>query len=123
MFGVELNRCERILDLMSHLAGHLGPCLEAMRAFELAALALQIARHAVEGLDQATEFIRRGGGDSGVEVAASDASGGASQTVDRIRDTFRHVVPHAGAAEDEQQRGKERAAIECLDLLIDFALS
>ena len=40
VLGGQLNRRQRVLDVVRHLARHVGPRLEALRAFELAALSL-----------------------------------------------------------------------------------
>ena len=58
MLGVELNRRQRVLDVVRHLARHLGPGLQPIGAFELGTLALQVVGHAVEVLDQAAAARR-----------------------------------------------------------------
>jgi hypothetical protein len=57
MFGIQLDRSEWILDLVSDLTGHLGPGFETIRPFELASLTLEIGGHAVERLDEASKFV------------------------------------------------------------------
>ena len=52
VLGRQLDRRQRVLDVVRDLPRHVGPRLEAVRALELAALALQVGRHAVEVLDQ-----------------------------------------------------------------------
>ena len=122
VLGVELDRRQRILDLVRDLPRHLGPRLETMGSFELGPLPLQVARHAVEVLDQTAQLVGRGRGDPGIEVAARDAPRGARQTVHRIGDALGHRVAEAGAAENEEQRGEQHAPIQRVDLLIDLPL-
>ena len=47
---------------------------------------------------------------------------GARQAVHRIGDPLRHRIAEAGAGEDEQQRRKQRATIERVELIVDVAL-
>ena len=86
------------------------------------ALPLQIARHLVEVLDQPPQLVGRRGGHARVEVAARDAARRARQAVHRIGDALGHRVADAGAAEDEEQRGQQHAAIERVDLRLDLLL-
>ena len=122
MFGIQLNRRQRVLDLVRDLSGHLGPGLEAVRAFELRPLPLEIARHRVEVLHQPAQLVGRRGSDAGVEIAARDPSRGARQAIHRIGDALGHRISDAGAAKNEQQRCQEHAAIQRLDLLLDLLL-
>ena len=93
-----------------------------LRALELGALPLQLARHAVEVLDQPAQLVGRRRGDAGVEIAARDAPRGARQPVHRVGDALGHRVAEPGAAEDEEQRAEEHAAVERVDLRLDLAL-
>ena len=93
VLGGQLNRRQRVLDLVRDLARHLGPGLEPVRAFELIALRLQLRRHAVERVDQPAELVRRSHGDPRVEVAAGDPPGRARQLPDRIGDALGHREP------------------------------
>ena len=52
------ERCQRVLDLVRHLARHFGPGLEAMRALQLLALALEIGSHMIEVGDQPAKLVR-----------------------------------------------------------------
>ncbi len=122
MLGIELNRCQGILDFVRDLPRHLGPGFETMRPFELGPLPLQVRGHAVERLDQTPQLVGRGRGDSGIEVSARDAPRRPRQTIHGIGDALGHRVAEAGATEDEQQSGEQRASIQCVDLLIDLAL-
>ena len=93
VFRRQLDRRQRVLDLVRDLARHLGPGLEAMRALELIALRLQLRRHAVERVDQPAQLVGRADGDARVEVAARDAAGRARQLPDRIGDALGHRQP------------------------------
>ena len=59
VLGGQLNRRQRILDLVRDLPRHLGPGFEPVRPFELVALRLQLGRHAVERVDQAAQLVGR----------------------------------------------------------------
>ena len=123
VLGGELDRRQRVLDLVRDLPRHLGPRLEPVRAFELIALRLQLRRHAVERVDEPAQLVGRSHGDPRVEVAARDAPGGARQLPDRIGDALGHRQPDAGAEQDEEQRREVDAAIELVDLALDFVLA
>ena len=122
VLGRELNRRQRILDLVRDLARHLRPGLEAMRAFELDALRLELGGHAVEGVHQPAQLVGRLDGDARVEVAARDAAGRAGQPAHRIGDALGHRQPDRRAEQDEEQRREMDAAIELVDLALDFPL-
>ena len=74
MLRVQLNRRQRVLDVVRDLTRHVGPRREPVRALELDALALQIGGHAVEGLDQPAELVGGRGQDARIEIAARDAA-------------------------------------------------
>ena len=57
VLGRQLDRRQRVLDVVRDLPGHVRPCLEALRALEVRALALEIVRHPVEVLHQAAQFV------------------------------------------------------------------
>src|SRR5947209_6133699 len=103
MFRGELDRRERILDLVRDLPRHFGPRLEPVRALELVPLGLQLGGHAVEGIDEAPQFVRGPYGNPRVEVAAGDAAGRARELADRIGDPLRHGETHAGAEKYEEK--------------------
>ena len=88
MLGRQLNRRQRILDLVGDLPRHLGPGLEPVRALELDALRLELASHAVERVDQAAQLVDRSHGNAGVEIAARDALRRAGQPPDRVGDAL-----------------------------------
>ena len=58
VFGIELNRSERVLDLVRNLPRHLRPGFEPVRPLELTALTLQIGGHAVERFDEPAQLVR-----------------------------------------------------------------
>ena len=62
-------------------------------------------------------------GDPRVEVAAGDAAGRAGQPADRIGDALGHRQPDRRAEQDEEQRREVDAAIELVDLALDFVLA
>ena len=95
VLGGQLNRRQRVLDVVRDLPRHLGPGFEPLRALEFGALALQIVRHPVEVLHEPPEFVGRRGGDSRVQVASRDAARRAGQAADRVRDPLGHPVTHA----------------------------
>ena len=107
---------------MRHLARHLRPRFEPVRAFELIALGLELGGHAVEGVDQAAQLVGRSDGDARVELAARNPPRRPGQLADRIRDAFGHREPDAGAEQDEEERREMDAAIEIVDLPLDFLL-
>ena len=92
VLGRQLNRRQRILDVVRDLPRHVGPGLEPLRALELGALPLQVVGHAVEVLDQPPQLVRRRGGDARVEIAARDAPRRARQPVHRVGDALGHPV-------------------------------
>ena len=122
VLGGQLDWRERVLDVVRHLPRHLGPRLEALRPLEVGALRLQIVGHPVEVFHQAAQFIRRGGGDTRVEVAARDAPGGAGEAVHRVGDAFSHPVAEGRAEQHEQHGGRQHAPVDLVDLLLDLAL-
>ena len=122
VLGGQLDRRQRVLDVVRHLPRHVGPGLEALRALELGALALQIVGHLVEILDQPPQLVGRCRGNPRVEVAAGDAARRARQPVHRIGDPLRHPVAERRAEQHEQHRRRQHAAIELVDLLLDLLL-
>ena len=94
-----------------------------MGSLEAIALRLQLRRHAVERVDEPAELVRRTHRNAGVEVAARDAAGSASQPLDRIADALRHRQPDGGAEQDEGQSCQLNAAIELEDLTFDLLLA
>ena len=74
VLGGQLDRRQRVLDVVRDLPRHVGPRLEPLRALELAALPLQVGGHLVEVLDQPPQLVRRRRGDARVEIAARDAA-------------------------------------------------
>ena len=105
MLGGQLNRRERILDLMGDLPRHLGPRLEPVRALELDALGLELASHAVERVHQAAQLVDRSHGNAGVEIAAGDALRRSGQPPDRVGNAFGERQPMAAP-----RRMKQRTA-------------
>ncbi len=85
-------------------------------------LPLQIGGHLVEVLDQPPQFVRRGGGDARVEIAARDAPRRARQPVHRIGDPLGHPVAERGAEQAEEHEAGQHATIELVDLLLDLLL-
>jgi len=57
VLGGELDRRQRVLDLVRHLPRHVGPRFQPLCALELGALPLQIGRHLVEVFDQAAQLV------------------------------------------------------------------
>jgi len=57
VLGRELDRRQRVLDIVRHLPRHVRPCVEALRAFEFRPLALEVGGHLVEVFDQAPQFV------------------------------------------------------------------
>ena len=122
VLGRQLNRRQRVLDVVRDLPRHVGPGFEPLRALELAALALQVGGHLVEVLDQPPQLVRRGGRDARVEIAARDAPRRARQPVHRIGDPLGHPVAERRAEQAEQHEAGQHAAIELVDLLLDLLL-
>ena len=108
---------------MRHLTRHLGPGFQTVGALELGALRLELAGHAVEGVDQPAELVDRAHGDARVEVAARDALRRAGQPADGIGDALGQRQPERGAEQDEAQHREVDAAIEIVDLALDVALA
>jgi len=57
VLGVQLNRRQRILDLVCNLSGHLGPGFQSVGALEFRSLALQIASHGIEIFNQPSQLV------------------------------------------------------------------
>jgi len=89
VLGRQLDRRQRVLDLVGDLTRHVGPRFEPLRAFELRALTLEVLGHLVEVLDQAAKLVRRSRCDAGVQVASGDPPRGAGEPVHRIGDPLR----------------------------------
>ena len=123
VLGGQLDRRQRVLDVVRDLARHVGPGLEALRPFELDPLPLEILGHPVEVPDQPSELVGCGGGDARVQIAARDQPGGARQPVDRIGDPFRHPIAERRTEQAEQHRQRQHLAIEIVDLPFDFRLA
>ena len=97
VFGRQLNRGQRVLDLVRDLARHFRPGLEPMRPFELAALRFQLARHAVERVHEPAQFVGRLDRDLRVEISTRDAPRRARQAPHGIGDALGHRQPDPGA--------------------------
>ena len=123
VLGRQLNRRQRVLDVVRDLARHVGPRFEPLRALELGALALQVRRHAVEVLDQPAQFVGGRRGDPRVEIAARDAARGAREPVDRIGDALGHPVAHGGAEQHHEHRAEDHLPVELVDLAIELLLA
>ena len=92
----ELDRRERVLHLVRHLARHLRPGGQAVAALEVAALAVEVAGHLVEGLDERRcSSSRLVGGHARRQVALGDAPGGRRERADRARDAAGHASGRA----------------------------
>ena len=122
VLGRQLNRRQRILDVVGDLARHIGPRLQSPRAFELGALPFEVGGHLIEVFDEPPQFVRRRRGDARVEIAARDAAGRARQSVDRVCDPFGHPISERRAEEAEEQRTREHAPVELVNLLLDVQL-
>ena len=101
MLGVQLDGCQRVLDLVCHLPRHFRPCFQSVGAFELFLLPLQLTGHAIEILYKAPELVRRPRDDPGIQVAACDSSGRAAQAVHRVSNSLRQPIPDGGTREDK----------------------
>ena len=112
VLGRQLDRRQRVLDVVRDLPRHVRPRFEALRALELGALALEVVRHPVEVLDEPSQFVGRRHGDARVQVSARDAARRAGQAVDGIGDPLGHPVADAGAEEAEQNGAEKDVAIE-----------
>ena len=123
VLGRQLNRRQRVLDVVRHLSGHLGPRFEAVRPLELAALPLQVGSHPVERLDEAPELVGRRDGNPRVEIAMRDATRCAREPVHRVRNALGHRVAHRRAEQDEAHRREQHTAIERVDLALGLLLA
>ncbi len=123
VLGIQLDRRQRILDVVRHLARHVGPRGETVGALELAALALQVVGHLVEGIDQPPQFVGRGGEHARVEIATGDPAGGTHQSIHRIGNALGHVIANRRAHHHEQHRRQQHPAIELVDLGFGFLLT
>ena len=74
VFGRQLDRRKRVLDVVRYLPRHLGPRLEAVRSFELDPLPLELVCHLVERLDEPLELVGRPHEDPHVEIASRGSS-------------------------------------------------
>src|SRR4029453_17351192 len=92
----ELNRCQGVLDLVSHLARHLRPGRQAITALELPPLPVEVAGHLVEGFDEGEELVSARRGDARIEVPPRDTLRGAREIAQRPRDAARHGVGEEG---------------------------
>ena len=99
VLGRELDRRQRVLDVVRDLPRHLGPGLEAVRALELAALALQLAGHAVERLDEALQLV--GGPDDDARARDRRRRSAASRAS--------AAAPDRRCARPSSSRGRRRA--------------
>ena len=88
VLGTQLNRRQRVLDVVGDLPGHVGPGGQAVGAFQFRPLTLEVGHHAVEGLDQLPQFIRRRDEHPHVELALRDAAGRAGQAANRVGHAF-----------------------------------
>src|SRR5262249_59365852 len=82
----ELDRRQRILDLVREAARDLLPGADLLEVLDLALLRRQLADHVVEGAAEIGELAAAAVGDAGPEVALGDAPGGGDQGVDAPRD-------------------------------------
>ncbi len=123
VLGGQLDRRQRVLDVVRDLARHVGPGLEALGPFELDPLPLEILGHPVEVPDQPSQLVGCGGGHPRVQIAARDQLGGARQPVDRIGDPLRHPIAERRTEQAEQHRQRQHLPIEIVDLPFDFRLA
>ena len=72
VFRGQLNRCQRVLDVMRHLARHVGPCLQFVRPPQFGSLFAQRHRHAVEVVDQPPQFVSGVRDDAHVKAAGRE---------------------------------------------------
>ena len=112
----ELDRRQRILDVVRHLTRHVGPGFESLRALEVGTLTLEVVGHLIEVFDQPAEFVGRAGRDTCVEIATRDPSGRTCQAVDRIGDSFGNPVAKACAKQHKQNGDREDSSIELVAL-------
>ena len=108
VLGRELDRRQRVLDVVRDLPGHLGPRLEAVGPLA-AARAGAAARAAmlVERLDEPLQLVGRSARRRGCSRSpAAMRRRGARQALHRIADALGHPVAEAGAEQDEHQRAE-----------------
>ena len=61
VLGRQLDGRQRVLDVVRHLARHVGPRRQPVRALQFGALVLQVGRHLVEVVHQAPQLVGGGG--------------------------------------------------------------
>ncbi len=130
----QLHRRQRVLDFVGHLAGHFSPGLEAMRAFELTPLGIQLDRHLVEvGLED-LQLVRRplcnalfqhgraAGERRRLKLPAGHTARRAGQALYGVRDAAGDRPADEADHGDEEQRGSPHAAVQLVDLAFDLLL-
>ena len=135
MLGAQLDRCERVLDLVGDLMRHLAPGLEPVGAFELAPLRIQLDRHLVEVRLQDLQLVRHLVGHPflqhlraprrhrRVELTARDTARRARQSFDGVRDAASNGPPDEPDHRGEEQRGPPDPSVQLDDLGLDLQLS
>ncbi len=121
--GLQLNRRQRVLDVVCDLPRHVGPRRQSIGPFQLGALALKIFGHLVERFDQPAQLVGRRGEDARVEVAAGNAAGRAREPLDRVAQPFGRDVADGGAKQDEEHRRQDHPAVERRDFAFDLLLA
>ena len=123
VLGRQLDRRQRVLDLVRDLPRHLGPRLEAVRAFELR----RAAPSAPPAMLLNASTSRRSSSAERTAMRASKsplAMRRVARVSRRTGSAMRSAIdsPIAGAEQDEEQRREVDAAIDLVDLALDLAL-
>ena len=123
VLGGELDRRQRVLDLVGHLARHLGPGGQPVAALEVAPLPVQVAGHLVEGLDQVAQLV--------LARRASRAPRGRRAAMRRVASVRSRIGPEMRRAIDWASSGRGRrnriearriGAVQVVEHGLDLAL-
>ena len=110
--GGKLDRREGIPDLVRQALRDLLPRGDPFRLQELAAGALQLGDHAVEGVHQRGKLVPRPGEDAEAEVSLGDAPRGVLQVGDGADDPLREQEAHEDGDEEDGQGEEEEEAYQ-----------
>src|SRR5258706_8370260 len=94
LLHTELDRSERIFDLVSEPARHLLPGADALQVLDARAARLHLEQHAVERLGKLADFVVARLADANREVTAAHARRRASELAEPYRNAARQKRAH-----------------------------
>ena len=120
VFHRDLQREERILELVRQAAGKFAPGGDALGLHGAVALFDQLVGHGIERFGELADFVARGNFDVRVPIAGGDFPRGFGQTFDGLRDARRHPAAEQNREQDSDAADDEREGAD-MPLQLDQA--